>query len=95
MFNCCAAESITVAIALAVELVGPNVAVGGYANRFVEAHTEAGGANESVSKLRNDLDPVGYAELVAIWIESGATMVGGCCGIEPAHIVELSRLVTA
>jgi S-methylmethionine-dependent homocysteine/selenocysteine methylase len=95
MFNCCAAESITVAIALAVDLVGPNIAVGGYANRFVEAHTEVGQANEAVSKLRNDLDPPAYAELVAIWIASGATMVGGCCGIEPAHIVELSQLVTA
>jgi S-methylmethionine-dependent homocysteine/selenocysteine methylase len=93
LFNCCAAESITVAIKTAVGLVGPNVAVGGYANRFVESHTESGGANEQVSKLRNDLDPTGYAALVAEWIEQGATMVGGCCGIEPEHIAALAQLL--
>jgi S-methylmethionine-dependent homocysteine/selenocysteine methylase len=93
LFNCCAAESITAAIDVAVDLVGTTVAVGAYANRFVTAHTEAGEANESVSALRRDLDPDHYADVVHTWIAKGATIVGGCCGIEPAHIAEIARRV--
>ena len=31
--------------------------------------------------------------LVSRWLDEGATMVGGCCGIEPAHIARIATLV--
>ena len=40
---------------------------------------------------RSDLTPARYAEIAEGWIEAGATIVGGCCEIGPAHIAELSR----
>ena len=32
------------------------------------------------------VDPGCYAEYASSWIESGATIVGGCCGTTPEHI---------
>jgi S-methylmethionine-dependent homocysteine/selenocysteine methylase len=99
LFNCCSAESITAAITTATTvtagLVATKVAIGGYANRFVTAHTEAGEANEGISELRPDLAPDHYADVVQTWIGQGATLVGGCCGIEPGHIAEIARRVRA
>jgi len=34
---------------------------------------------------RADLDPAGYLSFVEGWISAGATIVGGCCGVMPAH----------
>jgi S-methylmethionine-dependent homocysteine/selenocysteine methylase len=93
LFNCCSAEAITAAIDIAADLVGEKVSIGGYANRFVTAHTEAGEANANLSMLRGDLDTEHYARVVQTWIDRGATLVGGCCGIEPAHIAEIARRV--
>lgn len=38
-----------------------------------------------------DITPAGYAEAAATWIDMGARLIGGCCGIGPAHIRELKR----
>ena len=43
---------------------------------------------------RRDLGPEAYARFVMGWIAQGATIVGGCCEIGPAHIEELSRQIT-
>jgi homocysteine S-methyltransferase len=29
------------------------------------------------------------------WVDAGATIVGGCCEVGPAHIAELARRLTA
>jgi S-methylmethionine-dependent homocysteine/selenocysteine methylase len=89
LFNCCLAESISVAVPVAVAIADGRVAIGGYANRFVEAHTESNEANDGLSDLRDDLSPNDYAELVAGWVADGATLVGGCCGMGPDHIAAL------
>ena len=44
---------------------------------------------------RSDLSPEGYARTVLGWVEMGATIVGGCCEIGPAHIAALARALTA
>lgn len=36
----------------------------------------------------DDLDPVAYAELAVRWRSAGARIIGGCCGVTPAHIRE-------
>jgi S-methylmethionine-dependent homocysteine/selenocysteine methylase len=98
MFNCCQAETIVDAISIAVARTDGSAAVGGYANRFATPRTTSaiaasGAANQHVSALRDDLDPQTYCEYIARWLDAGATVVGGCCGIEPAHIARIASLV--
>ena len=93
LFNCCLAESISAAIPTAVATAGGRAAVGGYANRFVEAHVENVEANSGLSALRDELDPLHYTDLVVGWIGAGAPILGGCCGIGPAHITAIVRQV--
>lgn len=38
-----------------------------------------------------EITPEAYAQAAANWIAMGARLVGGCCGIGPAHIGELRR----
>jgi S-methylmethionine-dependent homocysteine/selenocysteine methylase len=35
-----------------------------------------------------------YAGLARQWIDSGATLIGGCCGTAPAHIAALRKLIS-
>jgi S-methylmethionine-dependent homocysteine/selenocysteine methylase len=97
LFNCCQAETITPAIRTAVNRVAgaaaSGVAVGGYANRFVSSHTDGGEANAQIAAFRDDLDPSSYSEFVDEWLAAGATIVGGCCGMQPEHIARLVQLV--
>lgn len=93
LFNCCSIESITAAIATATSIVPTNVAVGGYANRFETAHANTTGANAGLSEFRTDVDPLSYSEIVNRWVADGATVVGGCCGIEPAHIAAIKASI--
>lgn len=99
MFNCCQAEAIADAIGVAVARADGSAAVGGYANRFATPRTTSAiaapsAANQNVSALRDDLDPQAYCEVVERWLDAGATVVGGCCGIEPAHIARIASLVS-
>jgi S-methylmethionine-dependent homocysteine/selenocysteine methylase len=93
MFNCCQAETITHALDITRAALPDSVRIGGYANRFVAAHTSDTKANEGIAAFRDDLAPDEYAGFVHRWINSGATMVGGCCGMEPAHIARIAALV--
>jgi S-methylmethionine-dependent homocysteine/selenocysteine methylase len=92
LFNCCQAETITAAMHTATEVARGRARVGGYANRFLSAHTETGAANAALSAFRDDLGPVAYREFVDQWLAAGATIIGGCCGMEPSHIAELAAL---
>jgi S-methylmethionine-dependent homocysteine/selenocysteine methylase len=56
---------------------------------FVRRPTGAA-ANEVVRAIRPDLDPVRYLAWAQTWVECGATIVGGCCGIGPDHIAALA-----
>ncbi|MDO9174837.1 MAG: homocysteine S-methyltransferase family protein, partial [Actinomycetota bacterium] len=81
--------------ATALEVVPEGVATGGYANRFVAGHSGEVRANAGLASFRDDLDPSSYGGFVAEWLRMGATHVGGCCGMEPAHISEIAALVAA
>jgi homocysteine S-methyltransferase len=85
LFNCCRPEVIDAAVRVAKEVVGESVRVGAYANSF-EPKPKMHQANEVVSGIREDLNPVQYGEYAKRWIESGASIVGGCCGIGCEHI---------
>jgi 5-methyltetrahydrofolate--homocysteine methyltransferase len=44
---------------------------------------------------RFDMEPERFADGVALCIERGARLVGGCCGTTPAHIAALARILPA
>jgi S-methylmethionine-dependent homocysteine/selenocysteine methylase len=85
--NCCPPESITASMPT---LVATGFATGGYANGFsaIPATFLPGNTKEQL-KSRRDLDPAAYSAFVLNWIEQGATIVGGCCEVGPAHIAHL------
>ena len=91
LINCCTPDSIASALPI---LRASGLPYGAYANGFVEIPDdweEEGGVVQLSS--RADLPPETYAGHVAGWIEAGASIVGGCCEIGPAHIKRLRTLI--
>jgi S-methylmethionine-dependent homocysteine/selenocysteine methylase len=68
----------------------PAVRLGVYANAFAEEPSADAPANAALRALRPELTPEAYAAFAADWIAAGATIVGGCCGVGPAHIAALA-----
>jgi S-methylmethionine-dependent homocysteine/selenocysteine methylase len=91
LFNCSAPEVMDDAVRRAKAALGAEaIEVGVYANGF--AHTEEEvDANAGLRQIRTDLDPPRYLDWAKKWVASGATMVGGCCGIGPEHIRTLAE----
>ncbi|MFO1058956.1 MAG: homocysteine S-methyltransferase family protein [Dongiaceae bacterium] len=95
LVNCCAPESIAAAMpSLAGKAPGP---AGGYANAFAPVpptwRLDGDAPSDGLLKLRGDLDPDHYARHAEAWLDSGAKLVGGCCGTGPQHIARLRRLL--
>jgi 5-methyltetrahydrofolate--homocysteine methyltransferase len=40
------------------------------------------------------IEPDDLAQLAQAWIDGGVRMVGGCCGLGPAHITALRRALS-
>jgi len=74
-------ESIESACALAS-------AYGGYANAFTPRPKDTE-ANAVTAALRDEITPTAYADMVMQWVDYGARVVGGCCGVGPDHIAAL------
>jgi S-methylmethionine-dependent homocysteine/selenocysteine methylase len=72
------------------EAHGSKARIGIYANAFAPAREEA--ANEVISDIRADLTPTRYGQFAKAWMQHGADIVGGCCGIGPEHIAALKAL---
>jgi len=64
---------------------------GAYANGFVSVEALPGGATVDALERREDVTIEAYTAWVLQWIDAGATIVGGCCEITPAHIEHLHR----
>ena len=86
LFNCSQPEAMAPAIRAA--RAGCALPVGVYANAFAPQGEAA--ANEVIHGLRDDLDPAGYLSWARLWVEAGASIVGGCCGIGAAHVARLA-----
>jgi S-methylmethionine-dependent homocysteine/selenocysteine methylase len=94
LFNCSTPEATTIAIG-ELRRVAPHMPCGAYANHFqpvptdwvLDAEEEGGG----LLTIRGDLTPENYTEYGKRWRELGAVIIGGCCGITPAHIAHLSK----
>lgn len=94
LVNCSLPEVISDALAI---LNQAGVPTGAYANGFTRI-TEAfikGGTTVADLKAREDLTPAAYADHAMNWIDQGATIVGGCCEVGPAHIAEIATRLRA
>ncbi len=91
LFNCSKPEVMDAAVREArTALGGIDIAIGVYANGFGDAD-DVVAANQVIRAIRRDLDPPRYLVWAQQWVESGATIVGGCCGIGPDHIAALAH----
>ncbi len=90
LINCSVPEAVSVAIPL---IVKSGIPVGAYANGFTGIHANFNkiGATVDLLKARTDLDPDAYATFAKQWAADGATIIGGCCEVGPAHIELLAE----
>ncbi len=89
LINCSVPEAVSTALAT---IGKQSVPVGAYANGFTKI-TEAfkQGATVDALEAREDLTPEVYADFARNWVDAGASIVGGCCEVGPAHISELKK----
>lgn len=87
LFNCSPPEVMSAALLEAA--AHSALPLGVYANAF-EPSDNKRGANVGISELRRDTQPPNYLRWAKEWVNQGAGIVGGCCGIGPEHIAALS-----
>ncbi len=87
--NCSLPEAVTQGLPV---LCGHGVPIGAYANGFtgIADSFDHIGATVDVLKARTDLAPDRYADFAQSWVDVGATLIGGCCEVGPAHIATLA-----
>ena len=91
LFNCSYPEVMEAAVREAAGVLeGGAVRIGVYANGFGPPPADYS-ANEALRDIRADLGPAQYADWAQRWIDAGARMVGGCCGIGPGHVAEMAQ----
>lgn len=90
LINCSTPEAVSAAVPC---VASDKWQVGAYANGFTKIADNFNeiGATVDLLTAREDLDPTRYAEFAADWVASGASLIGGCCEVGPAHIAELKR----
>ncbi|WP_299562297.1 homocysteine S-methyltransferase family protein [uncultured Sulfitobacter sp.] len=94
LLNCSSPEAIGQGLPVLAEC---GVPFGAYANGFTmitEAFKQDAPTVDALT-ARDDLTPGAYADHVMAWIGAGATIVGGCCEVGPAHIAEIDRRLRA
>ncbi|MFT6945449.1 MAG: homocysteine S-methyltransferase [Yoonia sp.] len=94
LVNCASPEAITTSIDV---LAKGDLPFGAYANGFTKITAAFLEDKPTVDALtaRQDLDPDAYAAFAMKWIGQGATIVGGCCEVGPAHITKMAETITA
>ncbi|MEP4039300.1 homocysteine S-methyltransferase family protein [Pseudophaeobacter sp.] len=94
LINCSRPEAIGVGLEI---IKGFGRPFGAYANGFTgisEGFLQEAPTVDALEE-RRDLGPAEYAEFVMGWVAMGATIVGGCCEVGPAHIAEVARRLRA
>lgn len=90
LFNCSQPEVMEAAVKAGRAALPADIRIGIYANAFA---TEADDteANADLHDIRADLTPENYRAFARKWVDAGATLIGGCCGIGPEHIRALAQ----
>jgi S-methylmethionine-dependent homocysteine/selenocysteine methylase len=90
LINCCTPEVIPAGLDI---LKDAGLPFGAYANGFEkisEGFLQDAPTVDALSQ-RRDFTPALYADHVMNWVGQGATLVGGCCEVSPAHIAEIAN----
>ena len=94
LVNCSRPEVVATALDV---LSASGVPIGAYANGFT--HISDGFLKDAPTvdalEQRVDMTPEAYADIAMGWVTQGATIVGGCCEVGPAHITELAHRLKA
>jgi len=94
LVNCSAPEVILSALDV---LASSGKPYGAYPNGFeqiTEGFLQDKPTVDALSK-RRDFTPDMFADHAMQWVEHGATIVGGCCEVSPAHIAEIAGRLNA
>lgn len=91
LLNCSSSGAVGAGLGV---IAGSGLPYGAYANGFGHVTSDflAGRSSEDAPP---DPSPEAYAGAAMGWVAAGATIVGGCCGVGPAHIAELARQLRA
>ncbi len=92
LFNCSQPEVMADAIKIAYKMLNNKVAIGVYANAFPPRTPNSAPSNNELTEIRSDLTPRKYKAFGREWLDLGATIIGGCCGVGPEHIKALKDL---
>ena len=88
MINCSQPEPIPEALS---ELANLGCAYGAYANGFKTVAPLRPGGTVKDLEHRPEMNAEAYTAHALEWLQSGATIIGGCCEITPAHIQHLHQ----
>lgn len=96
LFNCSQPEVMNSALTTAKAIIDKagqaqkTPQLGVYANAFApkQVHKKA---NTQLRGMREDTAPEHYLNWATLWQQSGATIIGGCCGIGVEHIALLAE----
>jgi S-methylmethionine-dependent homocysteine/selenocysteine methylase len=94
LFNCSQPEVMAAALEVArktLQDAQADLELGVYANAFPVMQVEDEGADTTLHDIRDDLGPDAYAKWADLWVQQGASIIGGCCGIGPEHIAGLRQ----
>ena len=93
LFNCCCPEIMSPAIKLTKKNIPKHIKIGVYPNAFVlDPISQKQQANKNLRHIRNELTPKDFLTFSTQWIEDGASLIGGCCGIGPEYISQLKKI---
>lgn len=92
LINCSRPEALPAGLEIVKSFGRP---FGAYANGFTRISEAFLTDAPTVDALeqRTDLSPAAYADFAMGWVDQGATIIGGCCEVGPAHIAELARRI--
>ena len=93
LINCSAPEATTRALELLADRQCPRY--GAYANAFTTIAPLQPGGTTADLKPRPDLTPERYSRWALDWLAAGASIIGGCCEINPEHIAQIAQDLNA
>lgn len=91
-FNCSIPEVMARAVQITAEILEKKkltLDIGVFANSFTPI--QQGHEANLTTQSSRDLTPEEYLDYAKTWHQIGASIIGGCCGIEPSHIKVLSE----
>lgn len=94
LVNCSVPEAMAAAMGVVATF---GIPFGAYANGFTHIDPAFLKDAPTVKELthRHDLTPAKYVDFAMGWVAQGATIVGGCCEVGPAHIRALADALRA